>query len=183
MIQNAVFIISLTLMGSVLAFFSFVAIYASTEASAYSKIQERAYSIRTKLFWVLVVVSVIAIIITTLDLPYAATRGDLIGVDKQIDVTGGQWYWKLSDNKANIGETIVFNVTSADVNHGLGVYDDEMRLIGQTQAMPGYSNALKLSFQKSGQYKLVCLEYCGIAHHAMISNFEVVDQNSKNNSQ
>jgi len=181
MIQNTVFILSLALMGVVLMCFLYVAMLASSEGPAYPKIQARAYGYRSLLFWILLVVSVITTIITTQDLPYAATRNDLVGVNKQIDVTGGQWYWQLSDSQANVGETVVFNVSSADVTHGLGVYDDKMRLIGQTQAMPGYSNALKLTFKNPGRYKLLCLEYCGLAHHAMVSNFEVIDQTANKN--
>lgn len=173
MIQNTVFILTIALMGIVLAAFLFVALNASKDGGDYSPIQARAYSIRAKFFWVLVVGSVLITAITTLDLPYAATRGSLAGVDKQIDVTGRQWYWELSDSSAKTGDTVVFNVSAADVTHGLGVYDEEMRLIGQTQAMPGYSNSLKLTFEKPGTYKLLCMEYCGLAHHAMVSEFKV----------
>jgi cytochrome c oxidase subunit 2 len=50
-----------------------------------------------------------------------------------------------------------------------------MRLVGQTQAMPGYTNSIKITFKESGIYKLLCMEYCGLAHHAMITDFTVVD--------
>ncbi len=177
MIQNTVFILTLVLMGLVLAAFLFVALNATSNGGQYQPIQEKAYRFRSKMFWLLLITSLLAIVITTQDLPYSSTRGDLTGVDRQIDVTGGQWYWQLSDSNATVGETVVFNVSAIDVTHGLGVYDENMRLIGQTQAMPGYSNALKLTFKKKGQYKLLCLEYCGLAHHAMVSNFEVKEAN------
>jgi len=115
MIQNTVFILSLILMGVVLACFLYVALFASSEGSTYSRIQARAYNYRSLLFWILLVVSVITTIITTQDLPYAASRNSLANVDKQIDVTGGQWYWQLSDSVAKVGDTVVFNVNSVDV--------------------------------------------------------------------
>ena len=68
---------------------------------------------------------------------------------------------------------MVFEVTAGDVTHGLGVYSPEMRMIGQTQAMPGYSNALELTLDKPGAYRLLCMEYCGLAHHAMVSEITV----------
>ena len=71
---------------------------------------------------------------------------------------------------------MVFNVRAGDVTHGLGVYDPQMRLIGQTQAMPGYENSLKLTLSEPGTYKLLCMEYCGLAHHAMTSDFTVTAQ-------
>lgn len=175
MIQDIVFTVSLILMGVVAASFLYVAYNSRFLISDYSKVQEKAYRIRSRLFWVLLFSSLLLTAVTLQDLPYASTRGDLEGVSKQIDVSGGQWYWQLSDSQAKKGETVVFNVSAVDVNHGLGVYDNEMRLLGQTQAMPGYSNALKLTFDKPGKYQLLCLEYCGLAHHAMVSNFEVTE--------
>ncbi len=70
----------------------------------------------------------------------------------------------------------MFNVSAADVTHGLGVYDENLRLLGQTQAMPGYENSLKITFDQPGKYKLMCMEYCGLVHHAMISDFTVAGQ-------
>lgn len=176
MIQETVFILTLLLMGIVLAAFVYVALNAGNSRHDYPPVQQRAYSIRAKFFWVLLVAGIIISVITTLDLPFAATRGDLTNVDQQIDVVGHQWYWQLSETSAKVGDTVVFHVSAADVTHGLGVYDENMRLIGQTQAMPGYANSLKLTFDKPGNYQLLCMEYCGIAHHAMVSPFNVTAQ-------
>lgn len=70
-------------------------------------------------------------------------------------------------------ELIEFRVTSLDVNHGFAIYDPSDRLIGQTQAMPGYVNSLRVKFQNPGTYSILCLEYCGMAHHGMRSSFTV----------
>ena len=69
-----------------------------------------------------------------------------------------------------------FRVSSADINHGFALYDPEMRLVAQTQAMPGYTNTLNYTFDRAGTYKVLCLEYCGIAHHNMVSEIKVSDQ-------
>ncbi len=175
MIQDTVLVVTLVLMGAIVAAFLFVAINAKNDGGEYAPIQGRAYAIRSKLFWVLVVAGVLITTVTTLDLPYAATRGEMAGVDKQIDINGKQWYWEIADTSAKVGETVVFNVSAGDVTHGLGVYDQDMRIIGQTQAMPGYANSLKLTFDKPGNYKLMCMEYCGVAHHAMVSDFTVTE--------
>ena len=68
---------------------------------------------------------------------------------------------------------MIFNVTSGDVNHGLGVYDPSMRMVGQAQAMPGYVNRLAVTLDRPGTYKLLCMEYCGLVHHAMVSELTV----------
>ena len=173
MIQDTVFVITLLLMAGIFAGFAYVAINASGEAEEYAPLQAKSYRVRSKFFWALVIAGIIITVITTLDLPFAATRGDMSGVSKEIDVEGRQWYWQLSDTSAAVGATVVFNVKAGDVTHGLGVYDPNMHLIGQTQAMPGYENSLKLTFDKPGTYKLLCMEYCGLAHHAMTSDFTV----------
>ncbi len=173
MIQETVLVLSLSLMTLILAVFVYVALNAGKNAVVYAPLQAKSYGLRARFFWLLLVAGVLITVITTLDLPYAATRSQLADADKQIEVIGNQWHWQLSDQQARAGETVVFNVKAGDVNHGLGVYDPAMRLIGQTQAMPGYTNSLQLSFDKPGTYKLMCMEYCGLAHHAMVSDFTV----------
>lgn len=173
MIHDTVFAITLMLMGVVLAAFAYVAINASRDGPEYATIQSRSYTLRSKFFWLLVVAGGVITVITILDLPFAATRGQLDDVDRSIDVGGGQWYWQMSGTSAKAGETVVFNVSAIDVTHGLGVYDPSLRLLGQTQAMPGYVNALKVTFDQPGTYKLLCMEYCGLAHHGMITEFTV----------
>ena len=173
MIHEMVFVISLVLMAGVLAAFAYVALKASQEEAEYVEIQARSYSMRAKFFWLLVVAGIVVAFVTTIDLPFAATRGDLSRVDKKVDVAGGQWYWQINESSAKAGETVVFDVRTLDVTHGLGVYDPDMRLIGQTQAMPGYTNSLKLTLDQPGTYKLLCMEYCGVAHHVMMSDFTV----------
>ena len=86
---------------------------------------------------------------------------------------GRQWFWNISKTEFVKGDTVVFNVTASDVTHGLGVYDPNLRMLTQTQAMPGYSNALEITFDESGDYKLMCMEYCGLAHHAMVTAITV----------
>jgi cytochrome c oxidase subunit II len=81
----------------------------------------------------------------------------------------------LSHNRVPIGQTVEFHVTSADINHGFALYDPEMHLVAQTQAMPGYTNKLNYTFSRAGTYKVLCLEYCGIAHHNMIAEIKVGD--------
>jgi cytochrome c oxidase subunit 2 len=74
-----------------------------------------------------------------------------------------------------VGRLVEFRVSSLDVNHGFGIYDPDGKLVGQTQAMPGYVNRLLLRFEKPGPYTILCLEYCGISHHIMRGGFDVVE--------
>lgn len=172
MIQDSVFIVTFALMLIVLGAFVYVAFNSSNVVSEYADIQAKAYSIRKIFFWVLLIAGLFILFLTTRTLPYAAIRGNTAAAT-HIDVLGKQWFWELSQNTARAGEKVIFNVTSGDVNHGLGIYDSELRLLGQTQAMPGYENKLAFTFDKPGEYQLMCMEYCGLAHHKMISTFNV----------
>ncbi len=71
---------------------------------------------------------------------------------------------------------VEFRVTSLDVNHGVAIFNPEGKLVGQTQAMPGYVNRLFVQLHEPGTYKILCLEYCGTAHHVMQSTFQAVAQ-------
>ena len=173
MIQESIMLVTVVLMAVVTGVFVFIAINAGKESVDYGPVQAKAFGIRTALFWVVIVAGVLITVITTLDLPYAATRGDAAKGAVKVQVEGRQWLWNLSQDSVAADETVLFEVTAGDVNHGLGVYGPNMRLLGQTQAMPGYVNSLQLTLREPGTYKLLCLEYCGTAHHAMMSNFEV----------
>ena len=173
LIHDSVLVLTATLMVVVAAFFVFTAFSAGKLMEDYAPVQKKFLGIRAVLFWSALVAGVAITALTTLDLPYGATRGQLTDGAVEIDVEGRQWFWQLSSSEAKAGDTVVFRVRSGDVNHGLGVYDPDMRLVGQTQAMPGYVNSLQIKLERPGTYKLLCLEYCGLAHHAMISQFTV----------
>lgn len=68
---------------------------------------------------------------------------------------------------------IEFRVTSLDVNHGFAIYGPDHSIVAQTQAMPGYTNRLRVRFLTPGTYNVLCLEYCGAAHHFMRTAFVV----------
>jgi cytochrome c oxidase subunit 2 len=59
------------------------------------------------------------------------------------------------------------------VNHGFALYDPDMRIVAQTQAMPGYTNVLRYTFREPGVYRVLCLEYCGVGHHEMTAEIKV----------
>ncbi len=72
-----------------------------------------------------------------------------------------------------LGALVEFRVTSLDVTHGFAIYTPAGEILTQTQAMPGYSNRLRVRFQTPGTYSILCLEYCGLPHHLMRSQFTV----------
>ncbi len=167
--------ISSILMLCIMAVFVFVALNGAKQEE-YEPVQKRFYSFRSILFWAMLGLFVVISVITLPPVPYAAHNSDTTDAQR-IDVTGYQWYWQLSDNKVVAGQPVVFHVTSGDVNHGLGIYDENLTLLTQTQAMPGYTNKLLYTFDEPGEYKILCLEYCGLVHHGMESVIQVQTAN------
>ena len=55
MVQETVWLISLVLMGLIVAVFVFVYARSQVRVDDYAPLQQRAYGLRTKFFWVLVV--------------------------------------------------------------------------------------------------------------------------------
>ncbi|CAA7624972.1 cytochrome C oxidase subunit II [Magnetospirillum sp. SS-4] len=175
MVQHIAWVITLVAMGAVTIGFLWVAAGAGNFAE-YPGIVQKAYRIRKVLFIALLAVSGGVSAATLGDLPYAATHGAESGKFQVIDAVGARWQWELSADRAVVGQPVRFRVTATDVTHGFGIYDESMRLLAQTQAMPGYTNVLTYTFRQAGRYRLLCLEYCGVAHHGMMGEFTVVDR-------
>ena len=88
--------------------------------------------------------------------------------------SGGQWWWDIDTTEIPLGKPVNFHVTTEDVTHGMGIYDSKLTLLTQVQAIPGYTTKLSYTFTKPGSYQLLCMEFCGVAHHDMVNEFEVV---------
>lgn len=178
MVQHVAWVITLIAMGAVALSFLWVAAGAN-EFTEYPGIVARAYRLRKALFVVLLVASGGVNALTLGELPYAissdaASREGGLRPSQVVEAVGSRWQWELSPERIVAGQPVQFRVTSTDVTHGFGIYDDSMQLLAQTQAMPGYINVLTYTFQRPGTYHLLCLEYCGVAHHGMMGEFTVV---------
>ena len=134
-------------------------------------VAKRGYAPRGKLFALLLIAGGLITLTTLLPWPHGSARSQ---VDRVVDATARQWNWSLSETTARVGEQVEFRVTSEDVNHGFALYDPNMRLVNQIQAMPGYTNRLRHTFELPGEYRILCLEYCGLAHHAMTASFTIL---------
>ncbi|MGE5517921.1 MAG: cytochrome C oxidase subunit II [Bacteroidota bacterium] len=111
--------------------------------------------------------------LSLIDLPYRRPIDWGTGITT-VNAVGRQWNWTLSETSFHVGDRVEFRVTSEDVNHGFALYDPAMRVVAQTQAMPGYVNVLRHSFEAPGTYTVLCLEYCGVAHHSMAAEITVL---------
>jgi len=174
MIQQTVWTLTLIGMGFVTVIFVYVFFSASSAGDA-STVKARWYGIRPWWFALLVVLAAVALAATLSALPYADTHGRAeSGADLTVQMTAHQWYWEIDQTELPVGQEIAFHVRSGDVNHSFGLYDSDGRLLVQTQAMPGYTNIVRHRFEQSGRYRVMCLEYCGLAHHVMMAELNVV---------
>jgi len=177
--QNTVWLLTLIGIGFVTAVYLYVFLVSPQVADADS-VKKRLYAVRPWWFVLLVAIIIVSLAITLPLLPYADTHGRADSApDMTVDVTGYQWYWALSDDTLPVGKSIAFHVSAEDVNHSFALYDENDRLLVQTQAMPGYTNIVRHTFDTPGTYRIMCLEYCGLAHHAMMSELTVIDSNER----
>ena len=116
-----------------------------------------------------------ALTLTTLPLiHYPGVAGPVPEPRQIMTVEGRQFGWVFEPKQVKAGIPVEFRVTSRDVNHGVGVFNANGVLLFQVQAMPKYVNRAIYTFEKPGTYRVVCMEYCGMAHHVMYTTIEVV---------
>jgi cytochrome c oxidase subunit 2 len=146
----------------------------------------RATRLRGLFFGSLAAILVIFLVLTLPQLPYPVEART---PDRIVHAVGKQYAWSLTDGPGPTlatwdaafsptvtvpaGSQIEFRVTTLDVNHGFSLYAPDGHLVAQTQAMPGYMNRLRVTFDRPGTYSVLCLEFCGMSHHRMRGVVEV----------
>lgn len=68
-----------------------------------------------------------------------------------------------------VGRPVTFRLTSSDVIHGFEVVGTN----ANAMAVPGYVSQFTVTFAKSGEYTIVCNEFCGVMHHMMVGKLVV----------
>ncbi|HET8835821.1 MAG TPA: hypothetical protein VFN08_13920 [Gemmatimonadales bacterium] len=171
-LQDKVWWITLAGIAGVALAFCYVISQAALQAEA-TRVQARASAIRRWFFLALIVLGV-GVTAATL-VPFPIPDQHASSQPRQaVKAVGHQWFWELRPGPIKVGEPVEFQVTSVDVNHGFGIYDRTGRLLAETQAMPGVTNRLVYTFTQPGKYRVLCLEYCGLAHHGMMLEFDVI---------
>ena len=165
--QNVAWSLSLILMAAIAAVFLWVVASASRPADDAGAIARSAFQWRDRLFWLVLAAGVVVSFATLWKWPIAGHAADAAKPDVVIRATAFQWRWEINRDTVKPGELVEFELTSRDVNHGFAIYKDKHHLVAQAQAMPGYVSHLQVRFAEPGDYEVLCLEYCGVAHHAM----------------
>jgi len=175
MTQDIAWYVTLVLIGLLTVVFLAV-ISSSASTATYEEVAKRDYAHRGKLFWLILAAGVIITTVTLVPWPHSASARHAPA--RVVEVMAAQWSWDMSEQEFRAGEPLEFRVQSKDVNHGFAIYDRNMTVRAQIQAMPGYTNVLHHSFEEPGEYKVLCMEFCGVAHHNMIATFTVLPANN-----
>jgi cytochrome c oxidase subunit 2 len=171
-LQNEAWIVTLAGIGLVTLGFLYVIAHAGKTADA-KVFKRRAYVFRAWLFAALVILGIGVTWATLRQFPIPDQRAQSVG-SQVVRVTARQWSWEITPGEVRAGTPVEFRVTSADVNHGFAIYGQDDRILVQTQAMPGFTNRLLYTFTAPGTYRVMCLEYCGVAHHGMFGEVKVL---------
>jgi len=173
-VQEKVWIITLLGVGLVALTFLFVIVQAGKPPIS-DLAPEKAHAHVLQRWWFLALVVLgVAIAFSTLRPFPIASQQAQSPTAQIVNAIGHQWAWELSRSKVTAGIPVEFDVTGADVNHGFAIYGPNDRIVTQVQAMPGFTNRLLYTFTEPGKYRVLCLEYCGVAHHGMAAEFDVV---------
>jgi len=98
----------------------------------------------------------------------------------QITAIGRMWEWefdygdgmKTKELVLPINKAVKLNLKSEDVNHSLFIPAFRVK----EDVIPGYDNYLWFIPTITGDYEILCTEYCGLLHSSMITKARVMEQ-------
>ena len=76
---------------------------------------------------------------------------------------GRMWSW-YPILKLKQGAEYTMHISSQDLNHGFSLFPVNVNF----QVVPGYDYGLKIRPNQTGDFKIICNEFCGIGHHLMV---------------
>jgi len=88
------------------------------------------------------------------------------GADVYLLARMWNWYPAL---RLQEGAQYTLHLSSMDINHGFSLYPANINF----QVVPGYDYGLTIQPNQPGEYRIVCNEFCGINHHAMLGSIVV----------
>ncbi|WP_067725534.1 cupredoxin domain-containing protein [Oceanobacillus damuensis] len=69
------------------------------------------------------------------------------------------------------GSTVLFQVVTPDVVHGFNIAGTNVNMMVE----PGFISSMEVEMKQSGEFTLLCNEYCGVGHHMMFATVEVYE--------
>ena len=84
---------------------------------------------------------------------------------------GRMWLW-YPVLELQSGQTYRLHLSSLDLQHGFSLQPVNINV----QVHPGYEHVLTLTPTSSGEYTIVCNEFCGLGHHTMLGKIFVAER-------
>jgi len=97
-----------------------------------------------------------------------------------VTAIGRMWEWefdygngmKATELVLPVGKAVKLNLKSEDVNHSLFIPAFRVK----EDVIPGYDTFLWFIPNNIGDYDILCTEYCGLLHSAMLAKARIVEQ-------
>ena len=68
------------------------------------------------------------------------------------------------------GAEYTLHLSSVDLNHGFSLFPLNINF----QVVPGYDYGLRVKPTQTGEFEIICNEFCGVGHHLMVGKVIVV---------
>ncbi len=136
---------------------------------------------RVEMLWITVTV-VLFVLVNIFSLSYmppiSTATASIASNIQQVDVTARSWSYEISNRTYEVDRPVRFSAKSVDTIHGFAIYHPNGRILFTMMLVPGLDEATSIihTFTESGKYKVRCLEYCGMIHHAMQDEITVVSK-------
>ena len=81
----------------------------------------------------------------------------------EVQMVARMWAFDPPEVRLPPGAEVDLYLSALDVTHGVYIEHTNVNLM----AVPGAVNAARVRFDKAGEYRVICHEYCGVAHQNM----------------
>jgi cytochrome c oxidase subunit II len=89
----------------------------------------------------------------------------------EIHYVARMWAFEPEDVTIPAGSSVDIYLSTPDVTHGLMLLGTDVNLM----AVPGVVNYARVKLDKTGDYQVLCHEFCGTGHQTMATMLHVVD--------
>lgn len=87
-------------------------------------------------------------------------------------VVARMWLFQPETITVPVGSTVTFQFASPDVIHGVKIIDTGINVM----VIPGQVSTVSQTFDRPGEFLMVCHEYCGTGHQGMSGKIVVTDE-------
>lgn len=88
----------------------------------------------------------------------------------EVHVLARTWNFNPAEIILPVGAQTTFYATSEDILHGFQIQHTNVNI----ELIPGEIATFKYTFDKPGEYQVICNEYCGISHQNMLGVVKVL---------